>query len=291
MLSTSSPDAVSPGAGVVIQVRERRDVPVADTWNLDDIFPSPEAWEAALPRSRSRHQGVRRPQGHASARARARCSRRCRRRTRWASWPIVSTTIAALNYDQDQRDNVANAPPPAGAAPAGAVAAGDVVVQPGAAGDPARTRSRVDGVLAGAGASIASPRGPVPPAGARARREGRAPAVAGQPVRQRAGRYLRSAVDRRREVPDHRAVDRRRGQGDLRPAIARMLATNRDAGGPRRRLRGAPPRLRRQPEHLCRALQRRPAARLVPCAGARLRRRCSTRRCTATTSRRRWSRT
>ncbi len=37
----------SPEAAVAVPVRERRDLAVADTWNLNDIFSSWEAWEEA----------------------------------------------------------------------------------------------------------------------------------------------------------------------------------------------------------------------------------------------------
>jgi oligoendopeptidase F len=42
-----SPDAAATAA-VAVAVRERRDLPAADTWKLDDIFPSWDAWEQAF---------------------------------------------------------------------------------------------------------------------------------------------------------------------------------------------------------------------------------------------------
>ena len=113
-------------------------------------------------------------------------------------------------------------------------------------------------------------RGPLPPAGARPRRVGGAPAGAVGAVRPRRRRQLRGARHRRRRVPDHHAVDRRRGEGDLRP-LSRHPRDEPRPGRPRQGLRRAPPAVRRPPEHLRRALQRRAAARLVPCAGPRLR--------------------
>ena len=38
---------LSPEAAIAAVVRERRDIPVTDTWNLEDIFPGLPAWEAA----------------------------------------------------------------------------------------------------------------------------------------------------------------------------------------------------------------------------------------------------
>ena len=87
-------------------------------------------------------------------------------------------------------------------------------------------------------------------------------------------------------LPERREVTLTYGQ------YRAILATNRESGRPRG---GVSTRFTALYEaslqHLRVALQRRAAARLVPRAGARLSRRRSMRRCTATTSRPRWSRT
>ena len=70
-----------------------------------------------------------------------------------------------------------------------------------------------------------------------------------------------------------------------------ILATNRDQGDRAAAFREFHKILRRQRQHLCLALQRGAAARLVSRAGARLPDDARRWRCTATTSRRRWSRT
>ena len=70
---------------------------------------------------------------------------------------------------------------------------------------------------AGAGGLPLRDRGSLPPAGARARRQGRAPAVAVEPLFVGAERRLRGAVHRRRQAPDDHAVDRAGGHADLRP--------------------------------------------------------------------------
>ena len=92
------------------------------------------------------------------------------------------------------------------------------------------------------------------------------------------------------KFPDDHAGDGRAGDADLR-AVPGAARDQPPAGGSRRRLSRVPPDLRRQPEHLRRALQRRAAARLVSRPRPRLRDARSTRRCTATTSRPRSSRT
>ena len=112
----------------------------------------------------------------------------------------------------------------------------------------------------------------------------------------------RAASPRRRTTPTRRS--RRRtssirssdlsdgvgGHADLR-AVPRDSRDQPEPGRPRRRVPRVSHGLRAVRQHLRVALQRRAAARLVPLAGARLRARRSMPRCTATTFRRRWSRT
>ncbi len=98
------------------------------------------------------------------------------------------------------------------------------------------------------------------------------------------------ALDGRREVPDGPAVDRRRRDGVVR-AVPRDPGDAAGTVGSRGGVPRAARDLSEQPQHLRDALQRRLPARLVPGAGARLQDARSMPRCTATTSRRRWSRT
>ena len=112
-------------------------------------------------------------------------------------------------------------------------------------------------------------RGPLPAAGARARRGRRAPALAGQPVREHAPRGLRGAVHGRHQVADHHAGVRRAGAGHLR-AVPGHPGDQPRAGGPRRGVHRPARDVRAERQHLCRALQRRAAARLLRVAGAAL---------------------
>ena len=77
--------------------------------------------------------------------------------------------------------------------------------------------------------------GSLSPAGTRARRQRRAPAVAGEPLCIHAERRVRVALDRRREVSDRHAFRRRGRHADLRPVP-------RDPGDQPEPGRTAPPR-------------------------------------------------
>ena len=144
------------------------------------------------------------------------------------------------------------------------------MVQPGAAADPARDGPRLDRVDRGAEAISVRDRGSLPAAGARARRSRRTADVALEPPRVGAERGLLVALNRRREVPDDHAVDRRRGHRartgstarSSPPAASRRIARRHSARFT------APTSTDR--EHLRDALQRRLPARLVPGARARL---------------------
>ena len=202
-------------------VRERRDVPVADTWNLDDIFPSLEQWEEAC-RALERGINAFATRKGTLAQGAAALLEALQASDALGQLAYKVYYFAALHYDEDQRDNDANARRQQRAAAAGAVAAGDVVVQPRAAGDAARRR------CAGGWTSC--------PALALYRfaleelyrqqehvldeKGERLLSLASQ-FGNAAGRHLRSAVDRRHEVPDHPAVDRRRRSRPPTRAIAR----------------------------------------------------------------------
>jgi oligoendopeptidase F len=97
----------SPDAAVATSVRERRDVPAADTWNLDDIFPSLEQWEAA---GRDLETGIK---AFATRRGTLSQGPEALLGALQASDALGQLAYrvyyyAALNYDQDQRNNVAN---------------------------------------------------------------------------------------------------------------------------------------------------------------------------------------
>ena len=113
-------------------------------------------------------------------------------------------------------------------------------------------------------------REPVPRAGARARRAGRAADVVCRALQQRSVRQLFGADHRGHEVPVDHAGERQQGHADLRP-VSRAARDQ-----PRTRTIGRRPTATfhqtfcGQPEHVRGALQRRAAARLVSRAGARL---------------------
>ncbi len=144
------------------------------------------------------------------------------------------------------------------------------MVQPRADRVAARDSPRVDRRHTRSADLSLRDRGPLPPAGARARREGRAHHVARQPPHERPERRLLGALDGRRDVPDHHALDGRDRDGLVRP-VPPHPRDRAQPGGPARRLPRAPRAVPAEPQHLRRALPRRVPARLVPGPRPRLR--------------------
>ena len=197
---------------------------------------------------------------------------------------------ASLQYDEDQRDNEINARRQQVQILFAPAAAGELLVQPRAAGDSARDDPRVDGRRTRARRLPLRHREPVPRAGARARRGRRAAAVVFGPFQQRAVRQLLGADDRGHEVPVDHADDRRAGDADLRAVsgAARNQPAARTIAPPRiaRFIRPTPTTrtpTRRSTTACCSATGFTPAPAATPAR--------STRRCTATTFRPRSSRT
>ena len=92
---------------VAAPVRERHDIPLPDTWNLDDIFPDPAAWEAGCAELEAGIRAFATRQGSLSSGADALLE------ALQASDTLGQLAYrvyydAALRYDQDQRDNAAN---------------------------------------------------------------------------------------------------------------------------------------------------------------------------------------
>ena len=118
------------------------------------------------------------------------------------SYRVWYFAVAAVRRGSAQQRGQREAP--ARPDPVRAAAAGQLVVQPGGARHPARHHPRLDG---GERRSCRLPvrdREPVPRAGARARRGGRAADVVRRPVQQHPVRQLRRADDGRHEVSvDH----------------------------------------------------------------------------------------
>jgi oligoendopeptidase F len=98
---------LTPDAAVAVAVRERHEIPVADTWNLEDIFPGLEPWEAACQELEAGVRAFAARRGSLSQGAQALVA------AMQASDALGQLAYrvyyyVALRYDQDQRDNVAN---------------------------------------------------------------------------------------------------------------------------------------------------------------------------------------
>ena len=166
--------ASAPGAS-----RARTDVPEGERWNLADIFPSWEAWRDGLRRPRRPRPGVRR-----------------RARARWRASPTTllealreSDTMgqlayrvwyfASLTHDEDQRDNQVGAKRQQVQLLFAQWRQATAWFNPELLAVPLETLRGWMDADDGPGGLPLHDREPVPPAGTRPRREGRAPAVAG----------------------------------------------------------------------------------------------------------------
>ena len=174
-------------------------------------------------------------------------------------------------YDEDQRDNEINARRQQVQILFAKAAQASAWFDPELLSDPAADGAGVDGGERRAGGLSLRDRRAVSPAGARARRKGRAAAVACRAAfrRRRTTRYAAlSTADVKH--PTDRAVERRRSHADLR-AVPRDPRDQPQSGRPRGGVHRVSQAVRGQRQHLRVALQRRAAARLVSRAGARLR--------------------
>jgi oligoendopeptidase F len=88
-------------------VRERQDIPLGNTWNLDDIFPDLPAWEAACQDLESGIKAFPTRQGSLASGPDALLGA-LRASDALGQLAYRVYYFAALRYDQDQRDNVAN---------------------------------------------------------------------------------------------------------------------------------------------------------------------------------------
>jgi oligoendopeptidase F len=98
---------LSPDAAVAVPVRERSDIPVAETWNLEDIFPGLEAWEAACQELEAGIRAFAARQG-SLAQGPAALLSALRASDELGQLAYRVYYYVGLKYDQDQRDNVAN---------------------------------------------------------------------------------------------------------------------------------------------------------------------------------------
>jgi oligoendopeptidase F len=99
-----SPDAAVAAAAV----RERRDLPVADTWNLDDIFPSWDAWEHAYQTFEQNIAAFAQRQG-TLGRGASSLLEAMQASDELGQLAYRVYYYTSLHYDEDQRNNDANA--------------------------------------------------------------------------------------------------------------------------------------------------------------------------------------
>jgi oligoendopeptidase F len=98
----------SPDAAVAVAVRERRELPVADTWNLDDIFSSWDAWEASYATLDRSIDAYAKRQGTLARGAQSLLDAlRASDELGQLAYKVYYYT--SLHYDEDQRNNDANA--------------------------------------------------------------------------------------------------------------------------------------------------------------------------------------
>ena len=218
------------------------------------------------------------------------CSPRCELRDEIGQLSYKVWYFASLWYDQDQRDNEINARRQqvqilfAKAAQASAWFDPELLAHPARHGSAVARRQRGVERL-----PLRSGR-PLPPAGTRAGRQGRAPALPVEPIRVRAVRCICVAVHCRPEVADHHAAERCIHDAHLRPVP--RAACDQPTTRPIVRRRSGP---FTKPTWRTRTPTRRSTTASSSATGSTRRRaatrRCSRRRCTATTFRRRSSRT
>ena len=196
--------------------RDRADIPEPFKWNLTHIFAGWQDWQAGLRRARCQDRRVCGAPGHARRRVvasagGAEAARRYRSARVQGGVLRLALVRPGSARQPDQRETAA------GPDSLRQGRAGVRLVRPRAPEGSARTGAELDGGKPGARRVSVCPGRAVPPAGARARRQRGAPAVAGEPLRRHAERRLLGALDRGRAIPDHPPVGRHGGHADLRP--------------------------------------------------------------------------
>ena len=255
-------------AGAAPQLLERDAIPARFKWNLTHIFSDWNAWQAAYDELEVKIAAFAALQG-TLARGRRSAARGVQAPDEIGQLEYKVWYFASLWYDQDQRDNEINARRQQVQILFAKAAQASAWFNPELLGIPLPTVQEWMARNPGAGGLPLRHRGPLPAAGARARRQGRAPAVAVEPFFVDAVRRVCGAVDRRRQAPDAAAVERHGGHADLR-AVPRDSGDEPQPGRSRRGVRRVSQAVRGERQHVRVALQRRPAARLVPRAVARL---------------------
>ena len=223
-----------------VRSRNRAEIGTAHKWNLDDIYPDWAAWDAAraeLDAAIGEYAALKGTLAHGPDRLLA----AFRLNDRLGQLAYKVYFYPSLQVRRGPARQRRQRPPAAGAGADGALAGGHVLVQPGAA-DASRSRPCAGWMDANADLArlpLRDRRG-LPPAGARARRKGRAADVALVAAVGRAERGLPGALDRRREVSGSHAQHRRDGDDVVRP----VPRGARDQPQPGRPARGVPRALR-----------------------------------------------
>ena len=264
-LDTFSP-AEAPAAP---PLRERADIPDKFKWDLSHIFPDWNAWQRAYDELDRKIGECAAFQG-TLARGAERLLAVYKLRDEIGQLEHKVWYYTSLGYDQDQRDNQLNARRQQVQILFAKDAQAFSWFAPELLGIPLATVQAVDRPAAGASDLSLRHRRSLPPAGTRARRQGRAADVALEPIFVHAERRLRGAVHGGRQASDDPAVEWLGRHRHVR-AVPRDSRHQPQSERPRGRLSRAARALRVQREHVCVAVQRGPAARLVPLAGARVR--------------------
>jgi oligoendopeptidase F len=98
----------SPDAALAVAVRERRDLPQADTWNLNDIFSTWDAWESAYSTLEQNIGAFAQRQGTLATGAQSLLdAMQASDELGQLAYKVYYFT--SLHYDEDQRNNEANA--------------------------------------------------------------------------------------------------------------------------------------------------------------------------------------
>ena len=204
------------------RTRTREEIPEGFTWNLADIYADWAEWEAGLAEFDAKLAGYAELRG-TLAQGPERLLKAFR----------LEDELGQLSYKLWYYAGPDLRPGPARQRGERAAAArpdsvreggrGEVLVYPRAAAHSPRNRAQLDGGESRAGGLPVRHRAGLSPAGARPRREGRASAVAGEPVRRLAPRYPFDAGERGHQAPGDYAARRQERDAHLR-AVQRAAA-------------------------------------------------------------------
>ena len=251
------------------QLPDRDAIPVPYTWDLSHICQSWDEWTEGYRELDAEIEAFKSRQGTLASGAEALLDA-FRAMDRMGVLSYRVWYYASLRYDEDQRNNDINARRQQVQILFAREHQSSSWFNPELLAIPLETIRQWMEASPGARALPIRHRIAVSRAGARPRRTGRAAAVLCDSLEQRVARQLRRTDDGRHEAADDRTGRRRSHRVQLR-SVPRDSRDESKSGGSCNRLSSVPSGLRRQPEHLCRALQRRPAEGLVSRQSARVR--------------------